>query len=78
MAIADFAFTPPELAVRVGAAVTFRNDDDFDHQVRLAATGETGPRLGPHETWSYIPAQAGEIAYYCNIHNSMKGTLRAS
>lgn len=77
--IADFAFDPDALEVRVGDTVTFANEDDAAH----TATADEGDPVA-FDTGD-IPGgsskevtfdEAGEYAYSCSIHEYMKGTVR--
>jgi plastocyanin len=77
--IANFAFAPKTLTVKVGTTVTWKNDDQFAHQVKSTA-GDPGVAfaLGSQaggQTVSHMFTQAGTYRYYCNIHNYMTGTI---
>lgn len=78
VAIADFRFRPPDLAVPAGTTVTFRNDDDFEHQVQRLDTGERSPVLGAGDTWSTVITGPDPVPYYCAIHNVMRASVRVS
>ena len=77
--IVDYAFAPKTLTVAVGTTVTWKNLDQFAHEVRSAA-GDPGTAfdLGPQSTGKTVSqtfATPGTYHYYCNIHNYMTGTI---
>jgi len=86
--IANMAFSPLNLEVPPGAAVTVVNEDSMDHSVTSeAAIGkytpggvgdvsfDTGPFMG--EKSFAIPADAPDgavVHYYCSVHRSAMTT----
>jgi plastocyanin len=73
--IVDFAFEPGDVTVAAGTTVTFTNEDGATH----TATGDddvfdTG-ELDEGATADVTFDEAGEFAYFCNIHNYMTGTV---
>jgi plastocyanin len=77
--IANYAFSPKSLTVKVGTTVSWKNLDQFAHEVK-SATGDPGTAfdLGSQaggKTVTHTFTAAGTYAYYCNIHNYMKGTV---
>ena len=77
--IADFAFHPGQLDVKVGDAVTFTNRDSTTH----TATADKGDpkafdtgKINGDGTAKVTFDQAGEYSYHCSIHEYMKGTIR--
>lgn len=73
--IRDFRFTPTFAQVAADSAITFRNDDEFDHQIALDFPGGTHPRLGPSDTDTFTIGMRGSFTYHCAIHNSMTGSI---
>ena len=74
--IAGFAFGPGTLKVSAGQTVTWTNVDDTPHQVTLV--GGDGRRSevmlkGQRATMQFDAA--GNIAYICGLHPTMKGTI---
>jgi plastocyanin len=74
--VAGFAFGPTAIKVTVGQAVTWTNNDDTPHQITL--TGGSSQRSdvmlkGQSATLKFDAA--GNIAYICGLHPSMKGTI---
>jgi plastocyanin len=72
--IKDFAFIPKDLSVTKGAAVTWNNTDGVNHQIAIKdgaikdPIGQGGQTVLNFDT-------AGKFDYFCNIHNSMTGTV---
>jgi plastocyanin len=79
VAIAGFAFGPTTLKVNAGDKVTWTNADDTPHQIAL--TGPDGKRSelmlkGQSATLQFDAA--GNIAYTCGLHPTMKGTIEVT
>jgi plastocyanin len=71
----DVAFDPAELTVKVGDTVTFTNADSFAHTF-TADDGEfDSGRVDGGGSFEYTADAAGAIAFHCNIHTNMKGTI---
>lgn len=77
--IADFAFDPVDLEVKVGDTVTFDNEDDAQHTATAEDDApksfDTG-KLSKGDSKGITFDEAGDYAYYCSIHDYMKGTVR--
>jgi plastocyanin len=76
VAIAGFQFGPAALKVTAGQQVTWTNADDTPHQVTL--TGADGRRSEVMLKGQSAAMQfdaAGNIAYVCGLHPTMKGTI---
>ena len=74
--LANIAFDPKAVTVKVGQKVTWTNDDQPDHNV----TSDSGASFkskdfGNGGTFSFTPEKAGTIKYVCTIHPGMDGTL---
>ncbi len=79
------AYSPTELTVKKGDAITVVNDDNAPH----TATGGSGPEdpnsaksfdtglimAGESGTIDTSTVDAGDYPYYCTIHPFMKGTI---
>lgn len=79
VAIAGFQFGPGALKIAAGQKVTWTNADDTPHQVTL--TGADGRRSdvmlkGQSATMQFDAA--GNIAYVCGLHPTMKGTIEVA
>ena len=79
VAITGFQFGPGALKIAAGQKVTWTNADDTPHQVTV--TGADGRRSdvmlkGQSATMQFDAA--GNIAYVCGLHPSMKGTIEVA
>ena len=72
--IKDFAFIPKDLSVTKGAAVTWNNTDGVNHQIAIKDGAKADPIGQGGKTVLDFPT-AGKFDYFCNIHNSMTGTV---
>jgi plastocyanin len=76
VAIRDFAFTPGNLQVPVGAKVTWTNSDDAPHSATAKdGTWDTGI-LSKGESKTLTFDKAGDFTYYCTVHSSMVARLQ--
>jgi plastocyanin len=71
-----FAFSPQEISVPTGATVAWVNTQP---SVRHTATSLDGSfdsgTLSTNDTFAFTFAQAGDFAYQCEIHPSMRGIV---
>jgi plastocyanin len=74
--IADGKFEPRKIDIAVGGSVTWINDDVASHNVKFLepSTFNSGI-IKPAATWTQTFASAGTYDYYCDFHNSMKGSV---
>jgi plastocyanin len=73
--IDNFAFTPNELAVKVGTTVVFRNRDDIPHSI-VGSKGEFHSKaLDTDDSYSFSFAKAGTYGYSCGLHPRMQGRI---
>jgi plastocyanin len=76
--IADFAFSPDPIEIRVGSTVTWTNEDSAPH----TATGDNGEfdtgRLDQGGSASVTFDEAGSFTYHCAFHPNMVGTVNVS
>ena len=74
--IRDFAFTPGNLQVPVGAKLTWTNYDDAPHSATAKdGTWDTGI-LNKGESKTLTFDKAGDYTYYCTVHPSMVARLQ--
>lgn len=73
--INNFAFTPQTLMITKGTKVTWKNDQNVDHQV-MSDTGvfKSNP-IPSGSTFDFTFNNAGTFPYHCNIHPTMTGTI---
>jgi plastocyanin len=79
VAITGFAFGPTTLKVTAGQAVTWTNADDTPHQVTLVGGDARRSEVmlkGQSATMQFDAA--GNIAYICGLHPTMKGTIEVA
>jgi len=79
VAIKGFAFVPKVLKAKVGERITWTNDDAAPHTVTAVSGGDVDSgTIAQGASFSFTPEQAGTIAYICEIHPSMTGTIEVS
>ena len=74
VSIANFAFSPQSLTVKVGTKVTWTNKDSLTHTV-TADGGAFSQTVPPGSTFSFTFTKAGTYSYHCAIHTSMTATI---
>ena len=74
--IADGKFEPRIIDIAVGGSVTWINDDVASHNVKFLepSTFNSGI-IKPAATWTQTFTSAATYDYYCDFHNSMKGSV---
>ena len=76
--IKDFAFSPETLTISAGSSITVTNRDDAKHTVTAVKDAfDTGDVDGGASA-SITVDRPGTYAYFCEIHDYMTGTLRAT
>lgn len=74
--IVEFAFDPDGITVAAGGTVTFTNSDGFAHTAEADdGSFDTGNLEGDAVSDPITFDEAGEIPYFCGIHNYMTGTI---
>ncbi len=61
--------------MKVGDTVTFKNGDDFAHTFTADNDEFDSGRVDGGGSFEYTTDAAGAIAFHCNIHTNMKGTI---
>jgi plastocyanin len=74
--IRNMKFNPASVTISKGDTVTWANVMDMAHTVTPDADGfpGSGP-IGKNKTFSHLFDAAGTIAYHCEIHPEMTGTV---
>jgi plastocyanin len=77
--IANFAFAPSDIKVKVGDKITFTNKDSAAH----TATATEGAKfdsgsLAQGASFDYVARKAGTIKFVCSFHPNMTGTITVS
>jgi len=73
--IANFAFAPASLTVKVGTTVTWTNGDGASHTVTADDGSFDSGSVGGGATFKQTFAKAGTFAYHCAIHRSMTASI---
>ena len=75
----SYRFDPDVITVPDGTSVTWTNNDNFTHSVRLLDDGGEVLELPPGESVSFTFTGAGEHRYDCSFHpNDMSGVVIVS
>ncbi len=71
----SYKFAPAVIEVKVGTTVTWRNDDNFTHSVKILPDGKT-MIAQPGQTVQITFDKPGTYDYICTFHpNDMKGKV---
>lgn len=73
--IDNFMFTPDNLAVKVGATVTWRNVQGTPHTVTGDSDEFDSAELPQDAEFSQTFATTGTFRYHCSIHPTMAGSV---
>lgn len=73
--ISGFAFTPVVIAIKVGAKVTWTNQDNVAHTVVAKDGSFKSGSLNQGETFSFTFNTPGSYTYFCSIHPNMLGSV---
>ena len=71
----SYRFAPEDITVQVGTTVTWTNNDNFTHSVRLLDSGEV-QMMKPGESVTHAFTSTGLFRYDCSLHpKDMKGSV---
>jgi plastocyanin len=73
--IVNFAFSPAELAIKVGDSVKFINKDEIAHSATADDKSFDTGMLELDKSMEVAFDKEGEFSYYCLPHPGMKGTI---
>lgn len=76
VSIQDFAFSPGNLVVPVGASVTFTNYDSAPHSATAKDRSWDTGILNKGESKTLTLATAGDYTYFCTVHPNMVARLQ--
>lgn len=68
-------FHPATLRVHRGDTIVWINKDLFPHTVSADAKAFDSHDIAPNASWTYRAVKAGDYAYTCTYHPTMKGQL---
>ena len=72
--MANIAFAPKDVTVKVGQKITWTNDDSTNHNVTADSGADFKSKdFGKGGTFEFTPDKAGKITYECTLHPNMKG-----
>ena len=78
VSIKNLAFSPKTLQVKAGAKITVKNKDGTAHTFTAnKGAFDTGDIDGGSSATVTVK-KPGTYAYHCNIHDFMKGTIKAT
>lgn len=75
VSIANMAFNPADITVQTGTSVTWSNDDSLPHTVTALDGSFDSGILDPGASFSWTFAAPAEIAYQCQLHPIMQGSV---
>jgi plastocyanin len=75
VSITGFSFGPNTLKVTAGQSVTWTNADDTPHQISLVGGDARSEVMLKGQSAAMQFDAAGNIAYICGLHPTMKGTI---
>lgn len=78
--ISGMAFSPSSKTISTGTTIKWINKDSFAHTVTSGTPGSpsgtfNSGNLGQNGEFSFTFNQTGTFRYFCNIHQSMTGTI---
>jgi plastocyanin len=76
--VVGFAFGPNTIKVTAGQAVTWTNNDDTPHQITVTGGNQRSDVMLKGQSATLTFDAAGNIAYICGLHPSMKGTIEVA
>lgn len=72
----SYKFVPANITVPAGTEVTWTNNDNFTHSVRLLDDGNVVLTMSPGESVSFTFDEPGLHHYDCSFHSTdMSGTV---
>ena len=74
--IEGMQFQPDVVKAARGDSIVWTNKDLFPHTATASGSAFDSHEIKPGESWTYKAANAGEIAYVCSFHPTMKATLQ--
>jgi plastocyanin len=73
--IENMRFNPEVLTVKRGDRVVWINKDLFPHTATAETKAFDSRSIEPNASWTYEARKAGEYAYVCTLHPTMKARL---
>jgi plastocyanin len=76
--IKGLAFSPKTLTVKAGSKVTVNNKDSTTHTFTANTGAFDAGDIDGGSSATITVKKPGTYAYHCNIHDFMKGTIKAT
>jgi plastocyanin len=73
--IENMQYNPAQLRVHRGERIVWVNKDLFPHTVTAASHAFDSGSIAADSSWTYVATKAGEYAYGCTFHPTMKGMI---
>jgi plastocyanin len=73
--IENMQYNPAELRVHRGDRIVWVNKDLFPHTVTAASHAFDSQSIAANASWTYVANKAGQYAYGCTFHPTMKGLI---
>jgi plastocyanin len=73
--IQHYLFTPGNIHVTAGTAVTWYNDDEVEHRIVVDGTEHASRAMRQGATYGLLFNRKGEYDYHCSIHPTMTGKV---
>ena len=78
VAIKDFTFRPATLRVKAGTKIKIMNRDDTTHTFTADHGAFDAGKISPGKQATVTVKKPGTYKYHCEIHDYMKGTIKAT
>jgi plastocyanin len=75
VSIANFAFVPANLTIKVGTTVSWTNHDQEAHDVTATSGAFRSPALNAGDHFTFTFTTPGQYGYVCTIHPFMTATV---
>jgi len=75
VSIENFEFGPLFVNINIGESIAWKNEDSVIHDVTMD-NGLFDVDINPGENFTYTFNNIGTYEYHCDIHPSMKGTIK--
>jgi plastocyanin len=73
--IDNFSFTPAEITLAPGTALTWVNGDDIPHTVVATNKAFRSKALDSEQQFSFTFKEPGVYEYFCSLHPHMQGKV---
>lgn len=73
--IENMRFSPDVLTVQRGDRIVWVNKDLFPHTATSDTKVFDSRSIEPNASWTYVARKAGDYAYTCSFHPTMKARL---